>query len=179
MEESRPARRIAVMTFQISIGGRVRQLEIALDGIPGRYHVTLDGTPIEIQVETPQPGVLSLMIEDEAFRCILDEGGTESAIQVAGQRFPYELDDPRSLKSRRSRHGDAEGPKPLKAPMPGRVVRVLVEPGARVEANQGVVVIEAMKMQNELKAPKAGKVAELRVSPGETVVAGQVLAVIE
>ncbi len=66
----------------------------------------------------------------------------------------------------------------LKASMPGRVVRVLVEWGAQIEAHQGVVVIEAMKMQNELKSPKAGKVVELKVSAGDTVGAGDVLAII-
>jgi biotin carboxyl carrier protein len=63
--------------------------------------------------------------------------------------------------------------------MPGRVVRVLAQAGDKVEANQGIVVIEAMKMQNELKSPKAGVVVEVRVSAGDTVAAGQVLAVIE
>ena len=63
--------------------------------------------------------------------------------------------------------------------MPGRVVRVLAKVGDLVEAHQGIVVIEAMKMQNELKSPKAGKVVQLRAEPGDTVVAGDVLAVIE
>ncbi len=63
--------------------------------------------------------------------------------------------------------------------MPGRLVRVLVARGDAVAAHQGVVVIEAMKMQNELKSPKNGKVAELRVAPGDTVSAGDVLAVIQ
>jgi biotin carboxyl carrier protein len=167
------------MLFQIAIGGRVRQLELNPDGLPGRYQATLDGVRVEIQAELLKPGILTLMIEDQAFRCILEENETESAIQVAGQRFTFELDDPRSLRSRRSRHGAAEGPKSLKAPMPGRVVRLLVEVGAAVEAEQGLVVIEARKMQNELKSPKSGRVAELRVAPGEPVIAGQVLAVIE
>jgi biotin carboxyl carrier protein len=167
------------MLFQIAIGGRVRQLELSPDGLPGRYRATLDGVPVEIQAELLKPGILTLMIEDQAFRCILEENESESAIQVAGQRFTFELDDPRSLRSRRSRHGAAEGPKSLKAPMPGRVVRVLIEVGAVVEAEQGLVVIEAMKMQNELRSPKAGRVAELRVAPGEPVIAGQVLAIIE
>ena len=63
--------------------------------------------------------------------------------------------------------------------MPGRVVRVLANLGEAVEAHQGIVVIEAMKMQNELKSPKAGTVAEMRVVPGDTVAAGDVLAVVE
>ncbi|HTZ88891.1 MAG TPA: acetyl-CoA carboxylase biotin carboxyl carrier protein subunit, partial [Alloacidobacterium sp.] len=71
------------------------------------------------------------------------------------------------------------GPKPIKASMPGRVVRVLAQQGEDVGAHQGIVVIEAMKMQNEMKSPKAGRVAELRVTVGDTVSAGDVLAVIE
>ncbi len=167
------------MMLHIEIGGKTRKLEINRDGAAGRYIATLDGTEIEFQAELLKPGILSLMIQDRAYRCILEQTGLEATIQVGEQRFPFELDDPRSLKSRRGGRGDAEGPMSLKAPMPGRVVRLLAEVGQSVEANQGIVVIEAMKMQNELKAAKAGIVAEVRVAPGETVGAGQVLAVIE
>ena len=71
------------------------------------------------------------------------------------------------------------GVQPVVAPMPGRVVRVLVSPGDEVAARQGVVVVEAMKMENELRSPKAGKVKEVNVTPGTSVEAGRVLVVIE
>jgi biotin carboxyl carrier protein len=71
------------------------------------------------------------------------------------------------------------GRQPVVAPMPGRVVRVLVSPGDEVTARQGVVVVEAMKMENELRAPKAGTVKEVNVTPGTSVEAGRVLVVIE
>jgi biotin carboxyl carrier protein len=167
------------MIFQIGIGGRIRKLELTPNGGAGRYLAKLDGVPIEVQVEFLKPGILSLIIHDQAYRCVLEETPGETAIEVGGRRFLYEMDDPRSLRSRRGHRADAEGPMALKAPMPGRVIRMLVEPGQTVKANQGIVVIEAMKMQNELKAPKGGIVTEVRASPGETVSVGQVLAIIE
>ncbi len=75
--------------------------------------------------------------------------------------------------------GAAEGRQAVAAPMPGRVIRVLVEAGQAVEAGQGLIVVEAMKMQNEMKSPKAGRVIEVKASDGATVAAGDVLIVIE
>jgi biotin carboxyl carrier protein len=109
---------------------------------------------------------------------VLDGDLADPALHMGGQRIAWQADDPRSFRRRR-RHGATEGPVTLKASMPGRVVRVLAERGAQVAAHQGVVVIEAMKMQNELKSPREGRIAELRVAPGDTVTSGQVLAVIE
>jgi biotin carboxyl carrier protein len=165
--------------FQIEIGGRMRKLELERAENPLHFVARLDGETIEMDATLLKPGVLSITIAGHAYRCVLEDTADGAAVHVAGERFEYEMQDPRSLKARRS-HGDAaEGPKPIKAPMPGRVVRILVKPGADVEANQGIVVIEAMKMQNELKAPKAGKVREIRVEPGTAVRVGEVLAVIE
>nr|WP_286676414.1 acetyl-CoA carboxylase biotin carboxyl carrier protein subunit [Paracidobacterium acidisoli] len=91
----------------------------------------------------------------------------------------YRVEDPRSLRSRRTHGGGTDGPKTLKASMPGRVVRLLAAKGETVRAHQGIVVIEAMKMQNEVKSPKDGRVTEIHVGAGDTVTAGDVLAVIE
>ena len=77
----------------------------------------------QIDVHLLQPGVLSLVIDGRSFRCILDEGPTERAVLLDGKRFVYALDDPRSLRSRRGAAADANGPRPIKAPMPGRVVK--------------------------------------------------------
>ena len=87
--------------------------------------------------------------------------------------------DPRSLRSRRDAAGDEHGPKKLVAPMPGKVVRVLVAEKSEVEAGQGIVVVEAMKMQNEIKSPKKGFVQKMLVTPGANVIAGDVLAIVE
>jgi biotin carboxyl carrier protein len=98
---------------------------------------------------------------------------------IGGQRFAFEVEDPRSLQGRRSAGGGATGPRALKAPMPGRVVRVLVGAGDEVLEGQAIMVIEAMKMQNELKSPKVGRVVRVASAVGDTVGAGDVLAVVE
>jgi biotin carboxyl carrier protein len=86
--------------------------------------------------------------------------------------------DPRELRGRRSAANNS-GPQAVIAPMPGRVIRVLVEPGQEVAADEGLIVVEAMKMQNEMKAPRAGRVAAVKTAAGATVSAGDVLLVIE
>ena len=174
------------MKLQIEIDGRLRTIEIVPGSSPQQWHATLDGRAVELEAHLLRPGVLSLVVGEQgggrADRVVLEEPADpqgEPAVHIGGQRHTYRIDDPRSLKARRSHGAGHDGPRPIKASMPGRVVRILVQTGDTVETNQGVVVIEAMKMQNELKAPKAGKVAEVRVSAGDTVVAGDVLAVVE
>jgi biotin carboxyl carrier protein len=98
---------------------------------------------------------------------------------IGGQRYGFAVEDPRSLQGRRGAGAGTEGPRPEKAPMPGRVVRLLAAVGDQVEEGQGVVVIEAMKMQNELKSPKAGRVVRVGASVGDTVASGDVLVVVE
>ena len=166
------------MTLHIQINGRTRRIELP-ETLSGAVECHVDGEVKQIDVHLLQPGVLSLVIDGRSFRCILDEGPTERAVLLDGKRFVYALDDPRSLRSRRGAAADANGPRPIKAPMPGRVVRILAAAGDAVEAQQGILVIEAMKMQNEMKSPKAGTVARISVVVGDTVQAGQVLAVIE
>jgi biotin carboxyl carrier protein len=168
------------MMIQIEMNGEMRQIELTREEADGRYRASIDGKPaVEVAAQILRPGVLSLHVDGKAYRCVLEESTEGTAIHLCGKRLVYRVDDPRSLKSRRSRHAGAEGMKPVTAPMPGRVVRVLASIGDLVEAHQAIVVIEAMKMQNELKAPKAGKVIQLCVKPGDTVAAGDVMAVVE
>jgi biotin carboxyl carrier protein len=172
------------MKLEIEIQGKLRIIEIEPTEVPGRYNVTLDGEPVEVEARLLRPGVLSIVVGGRSYRVVREDdapagNGSETAVLLRGARFPYRIEDPRSLKARRAHSGGHTGPKMIKASMPGRVVRVLAQRGDAVAAHQGVVVIEAMKMQNELKSPKDGMVAEIRVSAGDTVSAGDVLAVIE
>ncbi len=116
----------------------------------------VDGRSVTVDGRFLQAGVLSLLVAGRQYRCVLDGDG----VVIDGRRFGFEVEDPRSLQGRRGAGAGTDGPRPVKSPMPGRVVRVLVEVGQEVEEGQAVVVIEAMKMQNELKSPKAGRVAE-------------------
>lgn len=163
------------MKLEIEIAGRVRVVEYA----PGSAEVLVDGVSVLVESRELRPGVLSLIVDGRAWRVVLEDDANEPAALIGGERVVYRVDDPRSLKARRAHDGVSDGPKPIKASMPGRVVRVLAAKGEAVAAHQGVVVIEAMKMQNELKSPKDGVVAEMRVKPGDTVAAGDVLAVVE
>ena len=166
------------MKLEIEIDGQTRQVEITPTGSPGCWRVQIDGEPIEADACLLRPGVLSLLIAGQSHRVVLDEEAAEPILHLGPNRIPYRVDDPRSLRARR-RHAGADGPVTLKASMPGRVVRVLLRKGEPVAAHQALLVVEAMKMQNELKSPRDGRVADLRVAPGDTVSTGDVLAVIE
>jgi biotin carboxyl carrier protein len=158
------------MTVWVEIAGKTRRVEIAADGA-----VTVDGAAFACDARMLSEGVLSLIVNGRSHRCVRED----QAVLVDGRRFAFAVNDPRSLGSRRGHGAGDAGPRAVKAPMPGKVVRVLVEVGAEVEAGQGVVVIEAMKMQNELKAPKAGRVVKIAVVAGDTVAAGAVMVVVE
>lgn len=168
------------MTVWVTMDGALRKvvLPVADGGLP-----TVDGVAMQVESRWLQEGVLSLILTaadgtTRSFRCVADSRGEEDAVLVNGRRVPYAVSDPRSLRGATASQGET-GPKPLKAPMPGRIVRVLVAAGESVELGQGCVVIEAMKMQNELKAPRAGVVGKLAAIVGETVASGAVLLVVE
>jgi biotin carboxyl carrier protein len=99
-------------------------------------------------------------------------------ITIQGRRFQFEVKDPRQW-NRSSSGADAHGRASITAPMPGKIVRVLVAAGDEVKAGQGIVVVEAMKMQNEMKAPRDGRVTSLNVKVLDSVNAGAVLAILE
>jgi len=164
------------MTVTLEIDGRKRRVELDPTGPAGPWRIRVDGQPVEADVHLLRPGVLSLLIAGQSYRIVLDADPADPALHVGAQRIPYRVDDPRARSRRNAR---TDGPVTLKSSMPGRVIRVLVEKGEAVAAGQGILVIEAMKMQNEIKSPKEGRVRELRVSPGDTIAAGDNLAVIE
>ncbi|MEO6815992.1 MAG: biotin/lipoyl-containing protein [Edaphobacter sp.] len=166
------------MTVWLEVEGKKRRVELpssALDGADDAMECVVDGNAVAANARMLQPGVMSLVIEGRQYRCVLDGDG----VLIGGRRFAFEVSDPRSLQGRRGAGGAAAGPRAVKAPMPGRVVRVLAAVGDEVAEQQGVIVIEAMKMQNELKSPKAGKVVRVAAAVGDTVGAGDVLVVVE
>ena len=124
-------------------------------------------------VET-EPGVYSVLAGGASYEARV----TGDQIVIGTHHFTFEIDDPRQWK-RSGGAADAHGRASILAPMPGKIVRVLVAAGDDVTAGQGIVVVEAMKMQNEMKAPKAGRVVSLAVKEGDSVTGGTVLAVIE
>jgi acetyl/propionyl-CoA carboxylase alpha subunit len=165
---------VASVTVWLEVEGEKRRVELPAE-TGDRMACSVDGRPVVADVRMLQPGVLSLLIDGRQYRCVLDGDG----VVIGGRRFGFEVADPRSLQGRRGAGAGTDGPRPVKAPMPGRMVRVLVEVGDEVEAGQALLVIEAMKMQNELKSPKAGRVARIAVGVGDAVGSGDVLVVVE
>ena len=165
------------MRVEVRIGDKARVVELEKDG--GAWRVALDGERVEADVAEVEPGVFSVVARGESYevRVTPQADGTLS-LQAGNHEFAAEVFDPRAWRGRRHSGVEAEGRQQVTAPMPGKVVRVLVRTGERVEANQGLVVVEAMKMQNEVRSPKTGRVERLLAKEGQAVNAGEVLAVV-
>ena len=165
------------MTYDVLIDGKSHRLE--LNQAEGVWLCRLDGEEVHVDAVLARPNVISLIIDGNAYEVKRELTPTDTHIWVKSARFAAEVRDPRSLRSRRGKGVGTEGPQKLTAPMPGKIVRVLAAAGDAVEAGQGIIVIEAMKMQNELKSPKKGTVSQILAKEGATVSAGEVLAVVE
>jgi biotin carboxyl carrier protein len=169
-------------------------IHISLDGTPCRIRITQrenaaplyefaregeDFEPVAANVAILAPRVLSLLLEDgTSWLAQLDSGPLGNTVVLQDNRYAFASHDPRSLSARRGAADAHSGPATLTSPMPGRVVRILQPAGSQVEAKQGILMVEAMKMQNELKSPRAGTVESILVTEGDNVTAGQPLAVI-
>jgi biotin carboxyl carrier protein len=170
------------MVYEIVVGGSGESGEryrLELDKAAAGWECKLNGKPVHIDAVIPRRDVLSLLVDGHAYEIKREQTATDLHMWVGSSRFAVELHDPRSLKSRLQASGDETGPKKIVAPMPGRVVRLLVAEGSEVEAGQGIIVVEAMKMQNEIKSPKKGTVKKISASPGAAVNPGDVLAIVD
>lgn len=125
-----------------------------------------------------EPGVYSILRNGRSYLARVGKARDAYQVEVDGSAVTVVLRDPRAMVSRGA-NGASSGRQSIAAPMPGKIVRVLVATGDAVEAGQGLIVVEAMKMQNELKAARPGKMIEIRARAGQTVVAGDILAVLE
>jgi biotin carboxyl carrier protein len=164
------------MLYEVTIDGKNYRLE--LNCVEGRWSCRLDGHDVEVDAILARRDVLSLRIGNMAYEIKLERVAGDLHLWVGSTRFAAEVRDPRSLRGRKHA-GDDQGPRKIAAPMPGKVVRLLVREGDEVEPGAGVAVVEAMKMQNEIKSPKKGKIQKILVSEGATVNAGDVLAIVE
>jgi biotin carboxyl carrier protein len=163
--------------YEVLIDGKGHRLE--LDRADKRWRCKLDGDEIQMNAVLTRPDVLSMIIEGRAYEIKRECSPTDTHLWIGSARYEAELRDPRSLRSRKAGTGEERGPRKLITLMPGKVVRVLVREQAEVEAGQGVIVVEAMKMQNEIKSPKRGTVVKIVVAEGANVNAGDVLAIVE
>jgi biotin carboxyl carrier protein len=165
------------MIYEVTIAEKVYRVELVRT--EQEWKCKLDGRELPLDVVAAQDGMLSLLLQGKSYEVKQETVGTESNVVVGQERFSASVRDPRSFRSRRRSGASEQGVMKIKAPMPGKVVRILAPAGSQVEIGQSVVVIEAMKMQNELKAPKTGVVKKISVAEGAAVEAGQALAEVE
>jgi biotin carboxyl carrier protein len=186
------------MTFEVEVAGRTFTVAVDRTDGPGRFRVTLDGVLRVVDVSRTGDFGLSLLETRRTVALAEPDSGTaplsavpldsrdlqvvpgrdgEVLVGLRGRTIGVTVNGRRSAHAEGALHGHGEVT--IVAPMPGRVVRVHVATGDEVDVRQPVVVVEAMKMENELRAPRAGHVKEIAVAPGTSVEAGRVLAVIE
>jgi biotin carboxyl carrier protein len=147
---------------------------------PGRYEVRIGDEVHVVDAFKHDYGTLSLIVNTRSYTATLDERGGRVNVRVRGSVYPLELLDERRLRLRRSApRATAPGKQTVATPMPGKVVKVLVKQGDEVKEGQGLVVVEAMKMENVMKSPKDGRVVELLVREGQAVEGNAKLCAVE
>lgn len=168
------------MKLNAELNNEKRSVEIKRDG--DRVIAVVDGRQYELEVSEPEPNVYLLKNAGKVYEVRIAPGKT-SGEPLSARLGSHELDikiiDPKRLRSVGVDQEHADGVAEIKTAMPGKVVRIIAEAGTAVKKGDSVIVVEAMKMQNEMKAPKDGVVKEIRVEEGSTVNAGEVLVVIE
>ena len=167
------------MRFVVRKGDQDRVVEVAGEG--ERLTVTLDGEPRKLDLVPGDQGLLSLLIDGKAYACDFDvRKGNQVRVFIGQSVFDLEVLDERRARRQLAVGGSgAAGPQSIVAPMPGKIVRVLVKAGQVVKAGEGLIVIEAMKMENELRSARAGTVKEISVREGTAVEGGAQLCVVE
>ena len=165
------------MRYHVSVGGRTRVVDVTPDG------VTVDGRSVDASIaHVAGTHVRSLLLEGSSHRVVARRTGTGAwELHVRGRRLAAEVVDERTRRVREMTGATAKntGPRPLRAPMPGLVVKVEVAVGDEVQPGQGLVIVEAMKMENELRAEAPGRVTKVRVEPGQAVEKDQILVELE
>jgi len=168
------------MKFEIQLTGAGGKRKHVVEFERDVSAVSLDGRPVDADAIQIGPNVVSVMLGGQSFEFHISRSLDGTLKLRCGQHeFSADLTDPRAWRGRKHGAVEVEGRQEILAPMPGKVVRVLAAVGNAVEAGQGLLVVEAMKMQNEIRSPKSGKVERLLVKEGQNVNAGEVLAWVE
>jgi biotin carboxyl carrier protein len=166
------------MKYEIVVGGARRNVEFTPPtNETARLVFAVEGRLVEADAIRISRRAYSILIGGRSLEAAVEETPAGLILRVNGREFQVEIIDPRSWRRRRGTGIELEGRQQLVAPMPGKIVRVLVAAGQQVSAGEGLLVIEAMKMQNEIRSPKAGIVEKL-AREGQTVNAGEILAIV-
>jgi biotin carboxyl carrier protein len=162
------------MKLQAELNDEKHEIEIKRDG--ERVFARVDDREYELEAAEVEPNVFLLKHENRIYQIYVAPNGI---VNIGSAQLEIKLSDPKRLRGAAAAGAEADGRVEIKTAMPGKLVRVLTEVGAEIKHGEGVLVVEAMKMQNEMKSPKDGVVREIRFNEGATVNAGDVLAVIE
>lgn len=166
------------MRLQAQVGENTSTVDIKRDG--DRVFALVDDREYELDALEPEPNVYLLRHEGCVYEALVETGFDGlTNVEVKNKQFDVRLIDPKSLRGAGVSAAVADGVVELKTAMPGKVVRVIVAEGDEVKKGDGILVVEAMKMQNEMRSPKNGTVKTISVAEGSTVAAGDILAVIE
>jgi biotin carboxyl carrier protein len=168
-----------IRRYAVTAGGRARAVEVE-EGEAGQWRVSIDGKETRLALRVPGPGLMSWLDGATVVLASVDGALPRLSVGVRGQAIPVEVSDGQqaAIAGVVDRARPA-GPATVRAPIPGRVVRVLVKAGEVVAAGRGVVVLEAMKMENELRAPRDGTVKLVSCAEGAAVETGQTLITLE
>jgi biotin carboxyl carrier protein len=167
------------MKIDVIIDGARRSVELARSGDePSRVIASIDGRRVETDVLKISPGMYSILLDGRSLEVRVETFADGLLLHTGGREYSVDIVDPRSWRRSRGGKIDLAGRQQVSAPMAGKIVRVLIAQGQHVESGQGLLVVEAMKMQNEIRSPKTGTVERLAAREGETVNAGEILAVI-
>ncbi len=168
------------MRYELEIEGQIRSVELAgTGGAPGgAMHVRVDGREVAADMAEIAPGVFSVIVGGRATEVRIEPVASGIVVHTRSRQYHARVRDPREWRRGRAGAMEAERRQQVTAPMPGKIVRVLVAAGETVQAGQGLLVVEAMKMQNEIVAPRSGTLEKLLVREEQTVNAGELLAVI-
>jgi biotin carboxyl carrier protein len=166
------------MKYEVLLGGKTRivELEHAADG----WQIELDGNSVDASIVQVAPNTFSVLLHGDSYQIrVAPRADGTLTLHTGLAEYQAEINDPRVWRGRKHGVLEAEGRQPVTAPMPGKIVRVLVSEGDSVEVGQGLLVVEAMKMQNEIRSPKSGKVEKLLAKENQAVNAGDILAWVE
>ena len=162
------------MKLQAELNNEKHEIEIKRDG--EKVFARIDEREYELEAAEVERDVYLLKHDNRIFQIYVAPNGI---VNVGNHQFEINLTDPKRLRGSNASGASADGISEIKTAMPGKLVRILVEQGAEIKQGESVLVVEAMKMQNEMKSPKDGIVKEIRFAEGATVNAGDILAVIE
>jgi biotin carboxyl carrier protein len=169
----------SIMKLTAEINNETREIDVRREG--DKVFATVGGKAYELEAHQTAPDTYLFKHEGKVYECFVsaDAAGGKTQVTSGANSYEFTLADPKRLSHTGGAHAHGDGTAEIVSQMPGKIVRVLVKVGDEVKTKDGVIVVEAMKMQNEMRSPKDGAVKAINFAEAETVNAGDVLAVIE